>query len=84
MRTHYHTDLILLEELIHDVGAVAHDIVLLLRVANRVLLHAEHFVGGRGVAPENVHAHLLHCVRDVAQRDAQRPLDFVDVFKLDD
>lgn len=83
MRAHDHADLILFEELVDDVGTVAHDIVLLLRIADRILLHAKDFVGGSGVAPQNIHTHLLHCVRNVAQSDAQGPLNLVDVLKLD-
>ena len=84
MRAHDHADLILFEELVDDVGTVAHDIVLLLRIANRILLHTEDFIGGSGVAPQNVHTHLLHCVGNVAQSDAQGSLNFVNVLKLDD
>ena len=83
MRAHDHADLILFEELVDDVGTVAHDIVLLLRIADRILLHAKDFVGCGGVAPQNIHTHLLHCVRNVAQSDAQGPLNLVDVLKLD-
>ena len=84
MRAHDHADLILFEELVDDVGTVAHDIVLLLRIADRILLHTEDFIGGSGVAPQNVHTHLLHCVGNVAQSDAQGSLNLVNVFKLDD
>lgn len=84
MRAHDHADLILFEELVDDVGTVAHDIVLLLRIADRILLHTEDFIGGSGVAPQNVHTHLLHCVGNVAQSDAQGSLNFVNVLKLDD
>ena len=84
MRAHDHADLILFEELVDDVGTVAHDIVLLLRIADRILLHTEDFIGGSGVAPQNVHTHLLHCVGNIAQSDAQGSLNFVNVLKLDD
>ena len=84
MRAHDHADLILFEELVDDVGTVAHDIVLLLRIANRILLPTEDFIGGSWVAPQNVHTHLLHCVGNVAQSDAQGSLNLVNVLKLDD
>ena len=84
MRAHDHADLILFEELVDDVGTVAHDIVLLLRIADRILLHAKDFVGGSRITPQNVHTHLLHCVRNVAQSDAQGSLNLVNVLKLDD
>ena len=84
MRAHDHADLILFEELVDDVGTVAHDIVLLLRIADRILLHTEDFIGGSGIAPQNVHTHLLHCVGNVAQSDAQGSLNLVNVLKLDD
>lgn len=83
MGAHYHTNLVLLEELVDDVGPVAHNVVLLLRVTNRVRLHAEDFVGGCWVTPHQIHAHLLHCVRDVAEVHSKGPLDLVNVFKLD-
>ena len=62
-----HTNLVLFEELVHDIGPVAHDIVLLLGVPRCVSLHAEHFVTFGRVTPHDVHAHLLHCVRNVSQ-----------------
>ena len=75
--------MVLLQELVDYVRPVAHYIVLLLGVADGVRDHAEDFVGGSGVGPHYVHAHLLDCIRDVAQVHPQRPLDLIDVLKFD-
>ena len=84
VRAHNHRDLVLLEELINDIRAVAHNIVLFLRVARHVHLHAEDFIVGGRVTPHDVHAHLLHSVLDVAQCDPEWPLNLVNVFKPHD
>ena len=44
MRANDHANLVLFEELVNNVGAVAHDIVLLLGVADSVFLHARDFI----------------------------------------
>ena len=69
MRSDDHADLVLLEELVDDVRSVAHDIVLLLWVTNRVFLHAKHFVRCSWITPEQIHAHLLDSISDVAKSD---------------
>jgi len=79
---HNHTDLILLEEFVDNVRSVRHDVILLLRVAHRVGLHALDFIGRSRVTPHDVHAHLLDCVRDCAQGDPQRSLYLVNVLEL--
>ena len=76
--------MVLLQELVHDVRSVAHDIILALRVSYCVCLHTKHFIRGSWVTPKNVHAHLLDRVVDITKVDAQGPLNHVDVLQLDD
>jgi len=66
MRTHDHSDLILLEELVNNVGSIAHDIVLLRWVSHYVHLHTKDFITGGRVTPHDIHAHLLDSVLDIA------------------
>ena len=40
MRADDHADLVLLEEFVDDVGAIAHDVIRFLRIADRVSLHS--------------------------------------------
>ena len=82
MRSDDHADLVLLEELVDDVRSVAHDIVLLLWVTNRILLHAKHFVGGSRITPEEIHAHLLNSISDVSKSDTKWSLNLVDILQL--
>jgi len=84
MGAHNHSDLVLLEELIDDIGTVAHNVILFLWVANGVDLHAEDFIIGSRVTPKDIHAHLLDCIRDVAKVDAQGPLNLIDIFEAHD
>ncbi len=44
MRADDHADLVLLEEFVDDVGAVAHDVIGFLGVTNRVRLHSQDFI----------------------------------------
>lgn len=83
MRSHDHRDLVLFKELVNDVGTIAHDVILLLRVSDSVLLHAKDLVRGSGVAPHKVHTHLLDSVCDASKVDSERTLDLVNVFQLD-
>jgi len=41
MRAHNHADLVLLQELVNDIGSIAHDVVRFVGVADRVCLHAQ-------------------------------------------
>ena len=77
-----HADLVLLKELVHDIWSVCHYVILSCRVSYCVSLHAWHFVGGRWITPQDVHAHLLDCVSDATESNSERPLDLVDIFKL--
>ena len=60
MRAHDHADLILFEELVDDVGTVAHNIVLLLRIADRILLHAKDSYAIHSVLSRDYDVHLQH------------------------
>ena len=62
MRSHNHADLVLLKEFVDDVRPVHHDVVVALRVADRVLLHAKNFIRLRRIAPHDIHAHLLYLI----------------------
>lgn len=84
MGAHNHADLVLLEEFVHDVRAVAHNVVSLGGVPDRVLLHSNDFIAGCGVGPHYVHAHLLDSVSDAAKSHAQRSLNLVNVLQFDD
>ena len=84
MRANDHANMVLLEEPVDDIRTVAHNVVDSGGIANGILLHAENFVRNSWITPKNVHAHLLHCVCDVAKSDAQGSLNLVDVLKLDD
>lgn len=77
-----HADLVCLQEFIHDIWSVCHYVILTLRVPNCVRLHAQDVVGGRWITPHDVHAHLLDCVSDASEGDAERPLNLIDVLKL--
>lgn len=57
---------------------------MLLRVSDRILLHASDLVRCGRVTPQNVHRHLLNGVTDSPESDAQWPLDFVNVLKFND
>ena len=81
---HDHADLVLLEEFVDDVRAVGHYIILLLWITHHVRLHALNLIGSRRVTPHDVHAHLLHSVRDSPQRDSQRSLYLINVLQLHD
>ena len=78
-----HADLILFQELVHNVWSVCHYVILLLGVPCVVSLHALNVIRGCGVTPHDVHAHLLNCVRDATKGHSERSLNFVDVFQLD-
>lgn len=84
MRTNNHSNLVLLEELVHDIRAVTHDVVLFLRVACHVNLHAKYFVAGGRITPHDIHAHLLDCILNVSQRYPEWPLNLVDILEPDD
>ena len=82
MGAHDHANLILLEESVYNIWSVAHDVIHSSWITNRVLLHAQDFIRGSGITPQNIHAHLLNSVGNVAQIDSQGPLNFVNIFEF--
>ena len=84
MRSDYHADLVELQELVHDVRPVHHDVILILRVSNNILLHSWDFIRSCWIAPKDVHGHLLDSVRNASQVDTKWSLDLVNILKLND
>ena len=82
MASHNHAYLILLQELVNNVRAIRHYIILLLRVTHCISLHTLYFVRSSWVTPHDVHAHLLDRVSNSPQGDSKRSLDLVNVLKL--
>ena len=77
MGSNDHAELVLHEELVDDVLAVHHNVVLLHWVSQGVWVHALHFVVGTWVTPEEVHGHLLLGVTDIAKCDLERSLQIL-------
>ena len=80
MTAHDHANLVVLEEFVNNVRPVRHNVILLLHVSHLICLHTLNLIRGGRVAPQDVHAHLLHSVCDAAQGDTKWPLNLVDVF----
>ena len=84
MRADYHAELIDLEELFNLIWSVAHDVVLLLGVSNKIWMHAKQILSLCGVTPKQVHRHLLHSVVDLTEIDLQWTTDLLNVFEFHD
>lgn len=82
MRPYNDTKVVSLQELFHLVGTVDHDVVLFLGVPLLIGLQAEHVFVGGGIAPKQIHCHLLRRVVDLAQGYCQRSVDALNFFKL--
>jgi len=77
-----HAQLVHLEEFLHLVWAVAHDVVLFCWVANSVRVHTKLLLAARGVGPQQVHSHLLHLLANTSEVNLERAADLLDVLKF--
>ena len=83
MGSNNHADVVLLQEFVDDIRAVRHDVVVLLRISDGVLLHTKVLISHGGIRPQDVHAHLLDGVCNASKVHFEWSLDLVDVLKLD-
>lgn len=75
--------LIVLQELVDKVRAEQRHIVLLEGISNQVRVNAQDVIVKRGVRPEELHSGLLCLVVNLAESDLEGPLNFLNVFDLD-
>jgi hypothetical protein len=72
-----------LQELVDKVRAEQRHIVLLEGISNQVRVNAQDVIVKRGVRPEELHSGLLCLVVNLAESDLEGPLNFLNVFDLD-